>query len=77
MIADCHARGVDYVVDNTDPAQADRARYISEAKAAGYRVIGYHRLYRNYPLRVRLKLTTAVRTCFVLVISKFILEKKW
>ena len=41
MIADCHARLVDYVVDNTNPTRADRARYIPAAKEAGYRVIGY------------------------------------
>ena len=40
-IADCHARGVDYVVDNTNPTREDRARYIPAAKAEGYRVIGY------------------------------------
>ncbi len=41
MIADCHARAVDYVVDNTNPTKNDRARYIPAAKAKGYRVIGY------------------------------------
>lgn len=41
MIADCHVHGVDYVVDNTNPTRADRTRYISAAKEAGYRVIGY------------------------------------
>ncbi len=41
MIADCHARGVDYVVDNTNPTREERARYIPAAKAEGYRVVGY------------------------------------
>jgi predicted kinase len=41
LIADCHARGIDYIVDNTNPTKTDRARYIPEAKAMGYRVIGY------------------------------------
>ena len=41
MIESCLAQGQDYVVDNTNPMRADRARYIPEAKAAGYCVIGY------------------------------------
>ncbi len=41
MIAECHARSADYVVDNTNPTREDRARYIPTAKAEGYRVIGY------------------------------------
>lgn len=32
----------DYVVDNTNPTKADRKRYIEQAKAAGYRVVGYY-----------------------------------
>ncbi|MGB0522477.1 MAG: ATP-binding protein [Flammeovirgaceae bacterium] len=31
-----------FVVDNTNPSQADRARYITPAKAANYEVIGYY-----------------------------------
>ncbi|MGN6757127.1 MAG: AAA family ATPase [Thermomicrobiales bacterium] len=30
-----------FVVDNTNPTAADRARYISAAHAAGFRVVGY------------------------------------
>ena len=41
MIAACHVRGIDYVVDNTNPTREDRARYIPAAKKEGYRVIGY------------------------------------
>ena len=41
IITACLVRGVDYVVDNTNPTREDRARYIPAAKAAGYRVIGY------------------------------------
>ena len=41
LIAACHVRGVDYVVDNTNPTKGDRARYIPDAKAMGYRIVGY------------------------------------
>ena len=41
LIADCLEKSCDYVVDNTNPAREDRARYIPKAKEAGYRVIGY------------------------------------
>jgi len=33
LIAECHASGRDYVVDNTNPTRADRARYIPAANA--------------------------------------------
>ena len=41
LLQSCIEKGADFVVDNTNPAKADRARYISIAKDAGYRVIGY------------------------------------
>ena len=37
----CIAEGKSYAVDNTNPTREDRQRYIPDAKAAGYRVIGY------------------------------------
>ncbi len=42
LIEQCHADDSDYVVDNTNPTREDRKRYITAAKSAGYRVIGYY-----------------------------------
>ena len=40
-IDECHEKQLDYVVDNTNPTRADRARYIPAAKALGYHIVGY------------------------------------
>ena len=37
----CLRAGQPMVIDNTNPAPADRARYIPAARAAGFRVAGY------------------------------------
>lgn len=41
LIDRCLAEGTSFAVDNTNPTREDRARYISVARAAGYRVVGY------------------------------------
>lgn len=42
LLEACIAAQQSFVVDNTNPRVADRARYIVPAKAAGFRVIGYY-----------------------------------
>ncbi|HEX2205402.1 MAG TPA: AAA family ATPase [Longimicrobium sp.] len=37
----CLATGQRFVVDNTNPTAADRAKYVAPAKAAGFQVVGY------------------------------------
>lgn len=34
--------GQPFVVDNTNPTKADRAKYMEAAKAAGFRIVGYY-----------------------------------
>ena len=41
LIQECVEQGKSFIVDNTNPTREDRQRYIPDAKAAGYRVIGY------------------------------------
>ncbi len=42
MFDACIAGKTPCVIDNTNPAPEDRARYIAPAKAAGFRVAGYY-----------------------------------
>ena len=48
----CIAARQSFVVDNTNPLRADRARYIAPARAAGFGVIAY---YFATPLREALR----------------------
>lgn len=38
----CLAAKQPFVIDNTNPLPGDRARYIPEARRAGFRVLGYY-----------------------------------
>lgn len=38
----CIAAKQAFVVDNTNPSRADRARYITAAKSAGFPIVGYY-----------------------------------
>ncbi len=44
----CLAARQSFVIDNTNPLRSDRARYIPEARHAGFRVVAY---YFEVPLR--------------------------
>ena len=41
LLAWCLRTHTRFVVDNTNPTAADRARYVAPAREAGFRVIGY------------------------------------
>lgn len=41
LLAACLEAGRPFVVDNTNPTAADRARYIDAARAAGFKIVGY------------------------------------
>jgi predicted kinase len=48
LVAACLAAKQPFVVDNTNPLPSDRARYIGQARRAGFRVVAY---YFKTPLR--------------------------
>ena len=41
LMDECMGEGKSFVIDNTNPTRADRARYIALAQEQGYHVIGY------------------------------------
>ena len=41
LVTECLESGRPFVVDNTNPTAADRARYVAPARAAGFKVVGY------------------------------------
>jgi len=42
LLEECIAKKQNFVVDNTNPTTAERARYIQPAKAVGYKVTAYY-----------------------------------
>ncbi len=42
LVQACIETGQAFVVDNTNPTEADRSIYIRAAKEAGFRVVGYY-----------------------------------
>jgi predicted kinase len=42
LVRACLEAGQPFVIDNTNPTAADRARYVPPARAARFRVVGYH-----------------------------------
>ena len=47
LVETCVSARLPFVVDNTNPTAADRARYVVPAAAAGYEVVGY--VFRSTP----------------------------
>jgi len=48
LVSACLETGQSFVVDNTNPQPADRARYIGPARAKGFRTVAY---FFDVPLR--------------------------
>jgi tRNA uridine 5-carbamoylmethylation protein Kti12 len=42
LLGACLAAKQPFVIDNTNPTAAERARYIAPAREAGFQVVGYH-----------------------------------
>lgn len=42
LLEQCIDEALSFVVDNTNPTRSDRERYITAAKKAGYKVVGYY-----------------------------------
>lgn len=42
LLQACLVAKQSFVVDNTNPTRAERAKYINAARAAGFRIIGYY-----------------------------------
>ena len=42
MLAYCLETQQKFVIDNTNPTRADRAKYIARSREAGFRVVGYY-----------------------------------
>src|SRR5258708_4088929 len=41
QLATCLKEGKSFVIDNTNPLPADRARYVSRSREAGFQVVAY------------------------------------
>jgi predicted kinase len=52
LVTWCLAHRQPFVVDNTNPTVAERAAYITPARAAGFRIVGYY-FESNVPSSIR------------------------
>ena len=42
MLQECIDKGINCVIDNTNPKRSDRARYIVPGHYRGFRIVGYY-----------------------------------